>query len=72
MGEFITLCILIDSSNWLDILNLVHIKELQVIIQFNPYTPSILFLGYKQTVQTKISSILSGFYCLLTEYSIEI
>ena len=57
---------------------MINIFELELLISltlvagltFNPYKPSVLFVGHEQTVQNQISDQV--FHCLLTEMSFKI
>ena len=56
-------------------INLFRIKTLAFIVDTfnNPYKPSVLFVGRRQTVETQTQNAASdqGRHCLLTESSID-
>ena len=61
------------TYNYMNTDDLEIINNLRLNILFNPYKPSVLFVGCKQTAQTQIrrrvqnAASYQGLHCLLTE-----
>ena len=65
--------VLLSTQTCMKADGLENINKLRLNILFNPYKPSVLFVGRRQTAQTQIrrrvqnAASYQGLHCLLTE-----